>query len=84
MTSTTSLSQAKLIGAGNLPFKELFVTNPTGTALGAGQAGRGLPANFTAVLCRAPAQATVNTFGFVSISNCGSTTTTAGSRSGAF
>jgi hypothetical protein len=77
------LSQSKLTGAGNLPFKELFVTTGA-TAPGAGQPGRGLPANFTAVLCRAAAQQTVNTFGFLSVSNCGSTTTTAGSRSGAF
>lgn len=81
------LSQAKLVAAGNLPFKELFVSNPTGATLGAGVAGRGLPANFTAVLCRTgagSAQETVNKFGFLSISNCGSTTSTAGSRTGTF
>jgi hypothetical protein len=81
------VSQARLIAAGSLGLKELFVSNPTGTALGVGQPGRGLPANFTAVLCRTgagSAQETVNKFGFLSISNCGSTTVTAGSRSGTF
>lgn len=81
------LSQSKLTGPGNLPFKEIFVSNPTGATLGAGVPGRGLGANFTAVLCRTgvgSAQETVNNFGFLSISNCGSTTSTAGSRSGTF
>jgi ABC-type phosphate transport system substrate-binding protein len=80
------LPQSKLTGAGNLPMKEIFVATGA-TAPGAGQPGRGLPANFTPVLCRTgagSAQATVNQFGFLSISNCGSTTSTAGSRSGAF
>jgi hypothetical protein len=81
------VSQQRIIAAGSTGLKELFISNPTGTALGAGVPGRGLPANFTAVLCRTgpgSAQETVNRFGFLTPANCGTTTVTAGSRSGAF
>jgi hypothetical protein len=83
------LSYQALINGGSLPLKEIFVTNPTAAPLGVGQLGRGLPANFTAVMCRTgagSAQETVAKFGFLPIANCGLATTanSFGDRTGAF
>jgi len=40
---------------------------------------KGMPNNFTPVICQTAAQNTVNKFGFLSVSNCGSVTATTGS-----
>jgi hypothetical protein len=81
------VSQQRMIAAGSTGLKELFISNPTNATLGSGVVGRGLPANYTAVICRTgagSAQETVNKFGFLTPADCGSTTRTAGSRSGTF
>ena len=53
--------------AGNSGIKEIFLSNPTGSTVGAGQPGRGLPANHVAVICRPTFQSVVNDFGFTSL-----------------
>jgi hypothetical protein len=83
------LPQQRMIATGNTGMKEIFISNPGAAPLGAGAIGRGLPAGHVAVICRDGAgtddpQDIVRLFGFASISNCGSTALTAGSRSGAF
>jgi ABC-type phosphate transport system substrate-binding protein len=85
------VSYSRIRSTGSTGMKELFISTGA-TAPGVGEPGRGLPANFTAVICRTgpgSPQATVQTFGFLSLpaSRCGTVsdnTLTAPSRSGTF
>ncbi len=60
---------SRLTASGSLGLKQMFVST------GATSTIPGLAANYTAVVCGSAAQTTANAFGFLSVANCGDTST---------